>query len=393
MQKRKTRFPGVYRLPDGRWWVRATAVTPLGRRRDTSVTLPRSATEEAAVATLARLRDTLLRETTETKQETRETPTVADYAERWLEAKAQRVRPSVAANYTAALSDRILPRLGEVRLDALTRADVDAWVAWAEVARKPPRQGETEGERYAKETVQGWWRVFCGMARDAAAEYGLKDPTFRVRAPAPRVPKRREGRTLTAAELGELLEQVERFSPARYAEVFALSFTGMRAGELFALRWDDVDEVRQRILIRRAVWRGIEDQPKTGESRELALPSALAEVLREHRRGMVVAQHRGLKTGLVFPSDHGTSREPASLHKPLALAAEAAGIEVRVTPQVLRRTFNTLMVLSGVDRIVLRSQMGHSSEEMTRRYAGVDLSAKSEAVARLLSMAGQGECG
>ena len=52
-------------------------------------------------------------------------------------------------------------------------------------------------------------------------------------------------------------------------------------------------------------------------------------------------------------------------------------------PQVLRRTFNTLMVEAGVDRIVLRSQMGHCSEEMTERYAGVSVEAKLAAVRRL----------
>jgi len=70
------------------------------------------------------------------------------------------------------------------------------------------------------------------------------------------------------------------------------------------------------------------------------------------------------------------------------LAAEAAGIEVRVTPQVLRRTFNTLMVHAGVDRIVLRSQMGHCSEEMTARYAGVAIADKQAALSRVLNLTG-----
>ena len=44
------------------------------------------------------------------------------------------------------------------------------------------------------------------------------------------------------------------------------------------------------------------------------------------------------------------------------------------------------MIQAGVDRIVLRSQMGHSSEEMTRRYAGVNISAKQHALRRLIRM-------
>ncbi len=101
---------------------------------------------------------------------------------------------------------------------------------------------------------------------------------------------------------------------------------------------------------------------------------------------MVAEQRRGLEDGWVFPSQRGTLRTSSSLHKPLELAAHAAGIDVRVTPQVLRRTFNTLMVHAGVDRIVLRSQMGHCSEEMTERYAGVSVQAKQAAVHRLVEL-------
>jgi len=74
------------------------------------------------------------------------------------------------------------------------------------------------------------------------------------------------------------------------------------------------------------------------------------------------------------------------LHKPLALAASAASIEVKVTAQVLRRTFNTLMVHAGVDRIVLRSVMGHCTEAMTERYAGVGIPAKQAALQRLMAL-------
>ena len=83
---------------------------------------------------------------------------------------------------------------------------------------------------------------------------------------------------------------------------------------------------------------------------------------------------------LVFPSRSGTYRTPESLHKPLADAAAKVGIGQRVTSQVLRRTFNTLLLRAGVDRTVLRSQMGHCSEAMTSRYAGVSLDDKREAV-------------
>ena len=103
------------------------------------------------------------------------------------------------------------------------------------------------------------------------------------------------------------------------------------------------------------------------------------------RRALVEARHPGLKRGLLFPPDRGAYRSPESLHKPLARAAVAAGVPIKVGPLVLRRSFNTLMLLGDVDRIVLRSQMGHCSEEMTQRYAGVPVEAKLAAVVDLES--------
>ena len=102
----------------------------------------------------------------------------------------------------------------------------------------------------------------------------------------------------------------------------------------------------------------------------------------------------GFDSGLLFPSLTGGYRGPESLHKPLRKAAAAAGVPIRVGPLVLRRTFNTLMLQSGVDRIVLRSQMGHCSEQMTERYAGVPVAAKRGAVAefeqRIASLTSEG---
>ncbi len=158
----------------------------------------------------------------------------------------------------------------------------------------------------------------------------------------------------------------------------------MRAGELYALEWDDIDRPGERLFIRRAVWRGEVGTTKTNAEREVPMPPLVADALEAHRAWMIREQHPGLSTGLVFPSDVGTHRWPSSLRKALDLACDGARLDIRVSAPVLRRTFNTLMVAQAVDRIVLRSIIGHSSEEMTERYAGVRLEEKAAAVARLV---------
>lgn len=373
-------------------------------------------------------------------------------AEGWIEGHYDRNRGSTADQYRHVIKQHVLPApvaadgacFGELFVESVTRADVDAWCRWAEKACRE------DGTPYAADTVKGWWRVMCAFLRDIAADAGVPDPIVRVK--APRIvgrPKRRESRTLSREELGQLVDAVEE----RWrVEVYLLAYTGMRPGELYALEWGDIDEVAGCIHVRRSHKRGRVTATKTDDPRDLGMTPRLAELLDAHRRssmrvegeavglppalreqlgvsGRVVngdvrrllgfgemkarlALRKWCAVGLlvrkgpetrpyyvagegevagellprvpdrplVFPSRLGTYRTPESLHKPLADAAAKVGIGQRVTSQVLRRTFNTLLLRAGVDRTVLRSQMGHCSEAMTSRYAGVSLDDKREAV-------------
>jgi len=214
-----------------------------------------------------------------------------------------------------------------------------------------------------------------------------------IRPPKGRSGRTRETRTLSADELGRVVAEVERAAPKRHAEVYLLAFTGMRAGELYALEWRDIDETRGLIALERAVWHGTIDTTKTDDPREIALTDRMRALLDKHRRKQAAGEQPVSARGLVFPSVRGDFRGPESLHKPLRRAALAVGLDVRVGPQVLRRTFNTLMVGAGVDRIVLRSQMGHSSEAMTELYSGVPIEPKLRAVTALEALAIKGRGG
>ena len=188
-----------------------------------------------------------------------------------------------------------LTRMGDLYVQAVTRADVERWVAWAE------RRTKRDGQLYAKDSVHSWWRVLVALLRDAAAELQLPfDPTYRVRPPRTRVNKRREHRTLSAAELGKLLGKATKLSPERYAEIYVLAYTGMRAGELFALEWDDINEDRGLIHIRRSVWRGQVSAPKTDDPRDVALTSEMEAVLRLHRRQLIAGPSALTETDPAF---------------------------------------------------------------------------------------------
>lgn len=156
----------------------------------------------------------------------------------------------------------------------------------------------------------------------------------------------------------------------------------MRVGELYGLEWQDIDLGAGRLKIQRATWRRQVRSTKTDSPREIPLPALVVEALSEHRKEQLKEQPPGFREGIVFPSTTGGRRYSSSLCKPLGILSEHLGFDLKVSPQVLRRTFNTLMLASQVDRIVLRSIMGHSSEAMTQRYAGIGMEIKHAALAR-----------
>jgi integrase len=259
---------------------------------------------------------------------------------------------------------------GEIPVRELTRTHVERWVAWAQVQR------QANGEPYARDTLLTWWRVALTLLKDAAADMEVADPTLRVKPPRSSVRGRREPVTLDREQLLALLGAVREHAPDWYDEVFTCAFTGMRPGELYALRWEDVDT--KVIHVARAVGRsGKVGTTKTGDPRRVALLPPLREVLTGRRRRMLAEQHPGIASAT------GGHRLGPSLLKVIDRCRREVGIPTRVGPQVLRRTLNTLLVEQGVSNIVIQQQIGHVSDAMTRLYAGVHPEAKLAALDRV----------
>lgn len=384
-----TRYPGVYRrVKDGRLIARGTARSATGAMFNRTRTLPAETTPAEAIQVATELRQQAQREAmgiatpSPLPVATVRGPgiaTVEDYAHRWLDQKRQRLKPATFRHYEDAMMNKVLPRLGHLQITDVCRGALESWVAWCESQRKP------DGTPYSQPTMGSWWRPLATMMRDLAADQDIIDPTRRVRPPeAPGVAPCREQRTLTAAELRAFLAAVAQYAPQRHAEAATLACTGMRPGELYALMWECVDFEGRRIVIRRSISGGrLTETTKTKAWRTVPIPALLATVLQAHRDSHM---HGVRPEQFVFPSDTETPRHGSSLTKPFRLAAEAAGLDLTIGPQVLRRTFNTLLVLQGADRITVRAMMGHTSEQMTARYAGVPLAAKAAAVDSLFDL-------
>ena len=378
MKGTPTRYPGVFKLADGRFLAKV-AVRVGSKIVFREQALPAGATDSDAVRAVQALKEDVRSQEAAAAPDARRRrigaeQTLRSYAEQWLKAKAARLRPSVADEWTHRLAVHIFPTLGDVRLCDLDRMALERWVGWAEKAK------QKGGKPYSSDTVAGWWRLLTQVVRDASADHDLPDPVRRVQAPRIHAPKVREKDTLDKGQVAKFLDAVRQYEPEWFATAAFLAWTGARAGEVLGVHWEDVDFAKRCIHLCRSATRGVEQRIKTDVPRDVPMLPQLVEVLQSHRQQQIAAQHPGLKSGLVFPNEKGGLRLAQALAKPFNACSGQVG--QHVTPQVLRRSFNTIMLAEGVDPIFLRAIMGHVSAEMTERYAGVPMKAKQEAVGR-----------
>ncbi|MFB6351254.1 MAG: tyrosine-type recombinase/integrase [Bradymonadaceae bacterium] len=374
---KKTRQPGI-KEKDGRYRIRVAPTGPDGRQKQKQKTLPEGLSLEEAIEARKALEEKAKEEAYRQAQ-TRSVVTVGDYVERWTARKAKQVSSSTFDRYETEIAQHILPWFDDLVLDQLERRDVSDWIWEVERAEVNP------GERYSTSSVQSWWRTLRMILQDAHAEgYLPRDVTSGLQAPNTGVDGKREQRTLTADQLGRLVEKVgeiERYAHRRL-EVATLAYTGIRASELYGLTWDHVDVDDRRLEICQVCVRGeLKGRTKTDAPRTTPMPASVAEGLRNRRKAMMRNEHPGLKQNLVFPAEGGQPRYGTSIREVTVEAAKQLdGCDVHVTPQVLRRTFNTLMLDAKVSKTVLWSMIGHNGEQMSRQYAGVSMDQKRSAL-------------
>lgn len=346
----------------------------------------RKATVTGSMADARRVRAELLAEAKSTAPARRRLR-LSDYAASWLELRAERLKPSVAAKYGTSLERHVLPVLGDLYLDTIAPTDVREYVA----ARLKVAQGNT---------VLNELRLLRTIARDAKAD-GLCETYWCDRVSAPPVRQYDEERPnlLDARQLAALMNAI----PRQWAGIVALmATTGLRWGEASGLRWEDLDVAAGAVRIRRQNWRGQEVRPKTkGSARVVAL---LPEVAR-----MIGPQPA--RAVYVFPTASGKLHRGSPLRKVLDVAMVRAklaswamepdpknpgqtrrvkplrAVGLRVTPHGLRRTFNDLArrITSGQ---VLRSITGHATEAMSDHYSLVGIDEKRDTQRQIGQAAG-----
>jgi integrase len=253
-------------------------------------------------------------------------------------------KPWTVRGYRSTINAHLCPAFGEMPVEKITSIAIEDWIA----------------------TVQGSPRtrnklliVLHGVLRRAQKVYGLQG---NAAAGVEKVPQRASG-------------DIEVFSPA---EVFSLvraadsrqdgaiyltaAFTGLRQGELIALRWRDVDFAASALRVRASYGLGRVSPPKSGKVRSVPLAPAVADALAALRG----REHFKDDDDLVFVGETGSYLDGSALRRRYKDALERAGLRP-LRFHDLRHTFGTRTIAKADIRRV-QEWMGHADIQTTMRY-------------------------
>ncbi|MBA3844868.1 MAG: site-specific integrase, partial [Actinobacteria bacterium] len=184
----------------------------------------------------------------------------------------------------------------------------------------------------------------------------------------PRDDRSRDIRFLSGAELEALLAAVRQTTLGRSDRVLylAAAMTGMRRGELLALRWQDIDWQSLQIRVRRNYTRGEFGTPKSRRStRTVPLAPRLVSELKDHLERSRFSE----AIDLVFCNPaSGAVRDGSHIRRRFIATAGRAGLRP-VRFHDLRHTFGTQMAAAGAPMRAVQEWMGHSNYQTTSIYA------------------------
>ena len=257
-------------------------------------------------------------------------------------------RKGTADRYQSWMINHINPRWEQVPLSKVKPLAVEIWLKGLNLA--PKSKGHIRSVMHILFEWAMRWELI-EYNRNPMSLMKLKGLTKRVKQP----------RALSVEELQSLWSHLDE--DTRTMSMVDASL-GLRASELFGLRWEDFDWKGLRVKIQRSwVYGRVEATKTEGSEKWLPLDASLVDVLRRHRAKM---PDELLQTGWVFVSPF--TGKPWWAHKVvryhLRPAAEKAGIG-RIGWQTFRHTYSTLLHAYGTDMKVQQELLRHSDIRTT----------------------------
>jgi len=296
-------------------------------------------------------------------KEKSKTPTFKEYSEKYLAYIQMNRRFSTHERYAQVLRDHINPVFGKKPLDEITRGDVRNFIV---------KQSKKYTPFIFRDIMSG---VF---------NYAIDDEVVKVN-PVSGITKRMQIKRdrskdvdpLNEMDMGLLLDTCQEHFKEYYPFFFMAARTGMRLGELLAVRWGDLDfshkiiidgaaHDRPFIWVKRSYRRGQFNRPKNGKTRKVDMSTELKAVLKDHiANEKTLAMRRGLGKipELIF---HRNSKviEQNYIRRVFKRILAKAGLRDN-KPHVLRHSFATQLLSAGESPVYVKEMLGHSSIQIT----------------------------
>ena len=289
--------------------------------------------------------------------------TVAEWLRTWFALYAKpNIRPTTARSYQGSIELHIIPRIGCIKLNKLTGRDIQKLYKDLMENGRLRKAQKSKQPGLSSTTVRGIHMMLHNALDRAVKErLILRNPTEDCI--IPKVQKQ-EMKILHPEDMKAYLEAAEKRGvlPMFYLELVS----GIRKGELVALRWEDLDVEHRTISVSKQALGGlgkelVVNRPKTENSiRAISIPQDAVDLLvREHEKHP--------ENPYLFPSPlTGGMYHPDSvvnLHKKIL---KDAGLE-HIRFHDLRHTFATMALQNGVDVKTVSNMLGHYDAGFTLR--------------------------
>jgi integrase len=265
------------------------------------------------------------------------------------------LKRTTLSDYESCLRVHLIPFFGSRLLDDIDIDLVDAFIAAKRAEGKAPKS----------------IRNYLGLLH-AIVAFALKRGWCETNAVAavdkPRHQRERDIRYLNTEELRALLDAVPSTPLGKLERTLYLTaaLTGLRRGELLALRWEDVDFDAGMIRVRRTFCRGHFGTPKSSRSsRTVPLAAHVGDALRLQRRE---SRFRTIGDLVFAHPELGGPLDPSRVRKRFIATARRAGLRP-VRFHDLRHTFGTHLAAAGAPLRAIQEWMGHSDQRTTLIYA------------------------
>jgi integrase len=303
--------------------------------------------------------------------------TLKSYLQKWLDTHKLTLGPKTAPRYEQITRDYIIPALGEIKLSDLRLDVVEAH--YQTLTKKG----------LSSRSVRFVHMILHKSLNDAIRRgYLSRNPIQGAILP------RRDQKEMQILDEDEVMRFLIVVQDNRREALYNLAVkTGMRQGELLALKWSDLDWKRSTIRVQRQVQRipgkGMVFRfPKTRSSRRaIQLGEQTLDTLRNQLTRLelekAVAGERWQEHNLIFPSTVGTPMGSSNLHKDFKKQLQKAKLrDIRFHD--LRHTAASLMLNHGVPVLVVSKILGHSKTSTTLDVYGHLIPVMQEQAARIM---------